>query len=101
MNRQPIGEILDQALPAALLQRLSLHARVLERIRSVLPEQLGNQCSDCVVNDKGQIIVYVRNAAYGAQIRFYGEKLLEALRTGEFPFLRQVVVRIRPDAESA
>lgn len=98
MNRQPIGAILEQALPATLLQRLSLHARVLERIRSVLPEPLRNQCSDCVVNDKGQIVVYVRNAAYGAQIRFYGGKMLEALRNGEFPPLRQVVVRIRPEA---
>jgi hypothetical protein len=99
MNRPPIGELVERTLPATLLQRLSLHAKILERVRSVLPESLARQCSDCVVNDKGQIVVYVRNAAYGAQIRFYGEKLLEALRTGEFPPLRQVVVRIRPEAD--
>lgn len=98
MNRQPIGEILRQALPASLLRRLALHARVLERIRSVLPEPLAAQCSDCVVNDKGQVAVYVRNAACGAQVRFYGERLLEVLRAGEFPDLRRVVVRIRPEA---
>ena len=97
MNRQPIGEILEQALPATLVQRLALHAKGLECIRSVLPEPLRNQCCDCVVNDKGQIVVYVQNAAYGAQIRFYAGKMLDALRSGEFPPLRQVVVRIRPE----
>ncbi|HLF97292.1 MAG TPA: DciA family protein [Methylococcaceae bacterium] len=96
MNRHPIGTILEQALPATLLRRLALHARILERIRSVLPEPLAEQCSDCVVNDRGQLIVYVSSAAYGAQIRFFREKLLEAVRSEEFPPARQVLVRIRP-----
>lgn len=99
MTRQPIGDILEQTLPATLLQRLSLHAKALERIRTVLPEPLAGQCGDCVINDKGQLIVYVRGAAFGAQIRFYGEKLLEAFRGREFPPVRQVVVRLCREME--
>jgi hypothetical protein len=98
MRGRPIGEALERTLPPALRQRLALHARLLERVRSVLPEALGNQCSDCVVNAQGQAVIYVRNAACATQVRFYGERLLDALRGGDFPLLRQVLVRIHPEA---
>lgn len=97
MSGRAIGEALERTLPPALRLRLALHARLLERVRSVLPEALGNQCSHCVLNAQGQAVIYVRNAACGTQVRFYGEKLLEALRDGDFPLLRQVLVRIHPE----
>jgi hypothetical protein len=93
MPQKPVGNILQQTLPLSLFQRLSLHAKALERVRTVLPEPLAGQCLDCVLNDRQQLIVYVRGAAYGAQIRFYSAQLLEVFRDGEFGPVRQVLVR--------
>jgi hypothetical protein len=50
------------------------HQRILQAIRSSLPESLANEAKDCVVKDT-KLLVFTTSAAWASQLRFYSQAI--------------------------
>lgn len=54
------------------------HQKVLQVIRSSLPEALANEAKDCVVKDT-KLLIFTASAAWASQLRFYSPAIRTAV----------------------
>jgi hypothetical protein len=52
--------------------------RILQRIHSVLPEELAKQVRHCLIRDK-KLLIYTESAVWASQLRFYNSAILTAI----------------------
>lgn len=56
------------------------HLKVLQVIRSSLPESLANQAKDCVIKDT-KLLIFTDSAAWASQLRFYSQAIRTAVNS--------------------
>lgn len=56
------------------------HRKVLQIIRSTLPETLVNKARDCVIKDT-KLLIFTTSAAWASQLRFYSEAIRTAVNS--------------------
>ncbi|MCX7098680.1 MAG: DciA family protein [Methylococcales bacterium] len=67
--------------------------RLLQRIRSVLPDALAKQVRHCLIRDT-KLLIYTDAAVWATQLRFYNNAMLMALRPISKPTLDLVQIKI-------
>ena len=63
---------------AYFYSQIEQQQRILQCIRSVLPETLAKQVRHCLIRDK-KLLVYTDSAAWASQLRFYNSTMLAAI----------------------
>lgn len=56
------------------------HQKILQIIRSSLPDSLANQAKDCVVKDT-KLLIFTDSAAWASQLRFYSQAIRTAVNS--------------------
>jgi hypothetical protein len=63
---------------AYLYSQIEQQQRILQHIRTALPEALAKQVRHCLIRDK-KLLIYTDSAAWASQLRFYKSAILAAI----------------------
>ena len=85
---------------ASLLVKVDRHRKLLDIIRSGLPETLAQHVHSCVIRDT-KLLVYTESAVWASQLRFYSRVIQEVTRSKHGEYIEMTQVRIIPPTEAS
>lgn len=89
---KPLSELLSSGF-ARLAERAEAARDLTERVRRVLPEPLRTHVLSASRRG-GELVIRVDSAAWSAQVRYAGRRLIEALQEPGQPEFARVRVRV-------
>lgn len=70
--------------------------RLLNVIKSVLPERLSSHALSCVASDN-KVSVYTDSAIWSSQLRFYHQTMLQALHSSNQGYFESLQIKVMPE----
>lgn len=84
----------DQKIMTGYKYKLAIHAKVLQAIQQVLPEELASHVLYCTITGK-KISLYTNSAVWSSQLRFYKQVILKAAvdsKQGSFEIFQAKII---------
>lgn len=75
--------------------RISVHSKLLQTIKSILPASLSTHALHCVVSER-KVSLYTDSAAWSSQLRFYHQAMLKAITSSNQGNFETIQIKIIP-----